>query len=424
MRFSLANAGGDRARGCARRVSKALQRGARLLCAHTQFASLLLVFTAIRPLVKGNADFFACYLELINGSYHDPADCGPEQRQTNPKPCADTRDFILTMPMAAHTLKAATGIAAALGEAADPMWDTVLSNLAPYPTAFVALPNGIPPAAAEGPTAAECSFCPMHEHSPAGADCQQTRRGTSSCGLSQRGVCPPGMLPCSTRIYGEDVVVVTGRVGGSAGGGGNPKGIFPAFPGDMVGTNTSSAWVAANTVLHANAWTQGNAFTKIFSAAARVTGPGLLQAKDVYAQWLPVLKAQQQQNFIPFNPFSGYETVGAIEFVNYMLLQSDPGGFLGLFEAWPAAMDASFRRLRGRGAFLVSSALRGGVVLNTTVVSEQGLPCTFRSPESWAKRKVAVTDVATGSAKRLVWQGNTFFTFATDKGAEYLVRGS
>ena len=36
---------------------------------------------------------------------------------------------------------------------------------------------------------------------------------------------------------------------------------------------------------------------------------------------------------IPFNPFSGYELVGATEYVNYMLLGSDPSGFVRLFEA-------------------------------------------------------------------------------------------
>ena len=60
---------------------------------------------------------------------------------------------------------------------------------------------------------------------------------------------------------------------------------------------------------------QGNSFWKIFSAAARVTGPGLLNASDVYAQWTSALASQQQPNFIPFNPYSGFETVGAVEYV-------------------------------------------------------------------------------------------------------------
>ena len=81
--------------------------------------------------------------------------------------------------------------------------------------------------------------------------------------------------------------------------------------------------------------------------------------------------------------------MGASEFVNYMLLQSDPAGFLGLFEAWPkAGGDASFRRLRGRGAFIVSSSVVGGKVGATTIVSERGARCTLRRPLSWRKSTV------------------------------------
>jgi hypothetical protein len=87
-----------------------------------------------------------------------------------------------------------------------------------------------------------------------------------------------------------------------------------------------------------SSFSQGNAWTKIYSAAARLTGPGLLDADETYRAWLTNLNAQQQPNFIPFNPFSGFETVGAVEYVNYMLLQSDPAGFIGLFDAWPSRM--------------------------------------------------------------------------------------
>ena len=41
-------------------------------------------------------------------------------------------------------------------------------------------------------------------------------------------------------------------------------------------------------------WGQGNSFTKIFSAAARATGPGLLDASEVWTQWEQVLAKQKQ----------------------------------------------------------------------------------------------------------------------------------
>jgi hypothetical protein len=86
----------------------------------------------------------------------------------------------------------------------------------------------------------------------------------------------------------------------------------------------------ANTVKFAfpTSKTNSNAFTKIFSAGARLVGPGLLSAEEIYHGWLSTLKATQQPNFVPFGGGSGFETVGASEYVNYMLLQSDPAGFL------------------------------------------------------------------------------------------------
>jgi hypothetical protein len=50
---------------------------------------------------------------------------------------------------------------------------------------------------------------------------------------------------------------------------------------------------------------------KAFSAGARVVAPNLLSAEFVYKQWKQAITAQQQPNFIPFNPYSGFETIGA-----------------------------------------------------------------------------------------------------------------
>ena len=62
----------------------------------------------------------------------------------------------------------------------------------------------------------------------------------------------------------------------------------------------------ANTVKFAfpTSKTDSNAFTKIFSAAARLVAPGLLSADDVYAGWLSTLKDTQQPNGVPFGGVS------------------------------------------------------------------------------------------------------------------------
>lgn len=107
-----------------------------------------------------------------------------------------------------------------------------------------------------------------------------------------------------------------------------------------------------------------------------------------------------------------------------MLLQSDPGGFLGLFEAWPWQKlgAASFKRLRGRGAFLVSSSIDvRGVVGATTVTSMRGERLVVRRPQSWSKAALAVTSV-NGANVLLSWSGKMdeeFFSFITKKGSTY-----
>ena len=127
------------------------------------------------------------------------------------------------------------------------------------------------------------------------------------CAKSAGGKCPAGLGFCSYAAFGASRTP-DGLPGYPSGG--NSQSIFPAFPADYVGTNSSLAAAAASTVDFARSWQQGNSFTKIYSAAARVVAPGLLTADAVFAEWNATLAATQQPNGVPFNPFSGFETVG------------------------------------------------------------------------------------------------------------------
>ena len=380
------------------------------------------------PLIQGEADYFTCFLTLnkTDGYLHDLHDC------TNESPgLCPSRDTVLTLSMMRRAFDVVSDMAAFVGQPLNPKWATTLANVVPDALGYFhgSAAAGYP----QGNVSYNCSYCASVGGKRNGpltvGDCQASLAGKGGgggkpCAPSTNGKCPAGLGLCTQRGFAASVQA-SGRPGGISGG--NSQSIFPCFPGDYVGTNSSRADVGASTVMIANSWSQGNSFSKIYSAAARVVKPGLLKASDVYRNWLNTLKQTQQPNGIPFNPFSGFETIGSTEYVNYMLLQSDPGGFLGLFEAWPHTMDASFQRLRGRGAFIVSSSFsKSSGVGTTTLVSNRGAPCTVRRPASWDKSSVAVTSSPTGSVVRLAWQGaqnSEFFSFQTQAGQIYTLTG-
>jgi hypothetical protein len=386
------------------------------------------------PLVKGEVDFFTCWLQKnqSTGLYHDLHDCTSES-----KGVCQNQDSTMTLSMARRSFDVISEMATAIGEPIDPKWEEVHAKIAPFPTGWMHLDN-VPGKAMSNRSGPHfCSFCGPFRYDVPGSfgDCQSTSGRVTqvdNCTMSVNGQCPEGTAPCNSRVVGDSANAADHS---GVPSGGNSHSIFPAFPADGVGvlglrgTNeTEWASTLANTIYHAavrgSSFSQGNAWTKIYSASARLSAPGLLSADDTYKAWVQNLKAQQQPNFIPFNGFSGIETVGAIEYVNYMLLQSDPSGFLGLFEAWPKHMDASFERLRGRGAFVVSSSYRDQVVQGTTVLSERGAECVVRRPSSWAQANVKVVAVSSGKEVQIAWQdGGAFFSFATLPGESYALDG-
>jgi alpha-L-fucosidase 2 len=76
-----------------------------------------------------------------------------------------------------------------------------------------------------------------------------------------------------------------------------------------------------------------------------------------------------------------------LEFLQTGMLQSG-GGEIRLFPAPPDTRRADFRELRARGAFLVSSGLKAGVVSGVTILSEKGRDCVVFNP--WPGKSVKV----------------------------------
>jgi hypothetical protein len=70
------------------------------------------------------------------------------------------------------------------------------------------------------------------------------------------------------------------------------------------------------------------------------------------------------------------------------LLCMSVGNTIRLFQGWPRTEDASFTNIRAWGAFLVSSALKNGMVTSVKINSEKGRDCTIQNP--WPNQTITV----------------------------------
>ena len=162
------------------------------------------------------------------------------------------------------------------------------------------------------------------------------------------------------------------------------------FPGEnlAIGGDATELEVARNSMEEMNSWgvTPGgnshNGFCKEFPIAARIGWP----ADDLIAKLKAAILFQwRPSNLTVFQSGGGIETAGSIEAIDSMLLQHEDG-VLRVFPDWPVDKDAAFTRLLAKGAFLVSSEQRNGVVTFIHITSEAGGPLTIASP--WGEQAV------------------------------------
>jgi hypothetical protein len=161
-----------------------------------------------------------------------------------------------------------------------------------------------------------------------------------------------------------------------------------------------------------------NGFPKIFPIAARAGWPAddlVSRLKTaILFQWRPTNLTVEERG-------GGIETMGTIEGLDSMLMQSE-GGTIRLFPDWPAGHEASFTRLRAKGAFVVSSRLAGGRVTSATITSEKG--GTVRLLDPWTGGRLRVVRVGgdedEGRPVRFTTTAGVI-SFATSPGATYRV---
>jgi hypothetical protein len=192
------------------------------------------------------------------------------------------------------------------------------------------------------------------------------------------------------------------------------------YPGEnlAIGGDEQQLQTARNSMEEMNSWgvTRGgnmnNGFCKIFPVAARIGWP----ADDLVVKFrAAILHQWRPSNLTVFQGGGGIETSGSIEAINSMLLQHE-AGTLRVFPDWPTSMDASFRRLRAKGAYLVSSEQRSGKVMFVDIVSEKGGTITIQSP--WGKANVGVSS-ANKRTTSLIANASGQLSLSTTAGGTY-----
>jgi hypothetical protein len=193
------------------------------------------------------------------------------------------------------------------------------------------------------------------------------------------------------------------------------------YPGEnlAIGGDAQQLEIARNSMEEMNSWAvsrggnSNNGFCKIFSIAARIGWP----ADDLVNKFkAAILHQWRPGNLTVFQGGGGIETSGSVEALDSMLLQHEDD-VLRVFPDWPATMDASFTRLRAKGAFLISSDQHAGTVSYIDVASEKGGSLVIQNP--WGSHNVRVSGAGKFSGRTLRPDANGHVILATISGGQY-----
>lgn len=201
-------------------------------------------------------------------------------------------------------------------------------------------------------------------------------------------------------------------------------------PGELValGGNEHEIEVAKNTLKYMNSWSHApwnqwkswfNGFCKVYPMAARLGW----DAEDFIEKFkTSITLLWRESNYTVFQGGGGIETSGSIEAVNSMLMQSE-FGVIKVFPVWPSNKDAYFKRLRGKGAFVVSSEFKEGEVRYIDITSEKGNTLTIKNPWSPRTPEVAKINPEGTPIEKVPYTidlGNIMFKTAA--GSRYLIK--
>ena len=188
------------------------------------------------------------------------------------------------------------------------------------------------------------------------------------------------LSPLAVGVYsinGKPVKMLSGveNADGSANpSGGNALNLESVIPGEQFAFDVMPEFralavgaVDGNIAIgKGHAWSGINQTPKLFATAIRAGYPAQAVIDAFKKHQLSIM----QKNFHIHDGVHGVEKIGAMEFVQSMLIQCDHG-FVKVFPNWTGA-DAKFENLRAKGCFLVSAEMKDGKVVRVEVKSEKG----------------------------------------------------
>ena len=175
----------------------------------------------------------------------------------------------------------------------------------------------------------------------------------------------------------------------------NTLGIQHIYPAGQIGLDSDPALleVAHNTIEVMSRWSDFNGTNSFFPAAVRIG----YSADTILSHLRRYALNCYPNGFILDNPH-GIENFSTVPNTINEMLCSGHQGVLRVFPVWPGAVDARFSNIRIHGAFLVSAALKNGIVSPITIYSEKGKSIEFENP--WPQQTMQIQ--RNGNGKKII----------------------
>lgn len=165
----------------------------------------------------------------------------------------------------------------------------------------------------------------------------------------------------------------------------NTLGIQHIYPSGQIGmdSDTELLLIAKNTIDVMQRWIDPNGSNSFFPAAVRIG----YNPDTILSKLHKYIDLTYPNGFQLNNPH-GIENFSTVPNTINEMLCMGYSDLIRVFPVWPKKKDATFVNIRTRGAFLVSSELKNGIIQYVKVFSEKGKTCFLENP--WVDADVKV----------------------------------